>query len=56
MENLTIKPSYVSLFSCIGPKCADSCSHDWMMIYVVVSTMQQNYRCEINHTDAFLNP
>ena len=33
MENLTIKPSYVSLFSCIGPKCADSCCNDWMITF-----------------------
>ncbi|MGZ9897268.1 flagellin lysine-N-methylase [Shewanella gaetbuli] len=33
MENLIIKPNYVSLFSCIGPKCSDSCCNDWMITF-----------------------
>ena len=44
MENLTIKPNYVDLFSCIGPKCADSCCNDWMIIFD-----KQSYKKTIKH-------
>jgi lysine-N-methylase len=29
MTHLIIKPNYVSLFSCTGPACEDSCCNDW---------------------------
>ena len=29
MNNLVITPNYVNIFSCIGPKCEDSCCNDW---------------------------
>ncbi|MGE6648277.1 flagellin lysine-N-methylase [Shewanella colwelliana] len=29
MKNIVITPNYVNLFSCIGPKCEDSCCNDW---------------------------
>ncbi|MBR9727978.1 flagellin lysine-N-methylase [Shewanella intestini] len=33
MENSIIKPSFVSLFNCIGPECADSCCNDWRITF-----------------------
>ncbi|MDP5145692.1 flagellin lysine-N-methylase [Shewanella sp. ULN5] len=50
MENLTIKPSYVSLFSCIGPKCADSCCNDWMITFDKQSykkTLKNKYLADV---------
>lgn len=33
MDNLIIRPSYVSLFNCIGPACEDSCCNDWNITF-----------------------
>lgn len=33
MDNLIIKPSYVTLFNCIGAACEDSCCSDWTITF-----------------------
>lgn len=50
MENLIIKPSYTSLFSCIGPECSDSCCNDWMITFDKQSykkTLSNKYLADI---------
>lgn len=44
MSNFTIKPSYVSLFNCIGPECEDSCCNDW-----TISFDKKSYKNTLNH-------
>ena len=44
MDNLIIKPGYVTLFQCIGPECEDSCCNDWR-----ISFDKKSYKNTIKH-------
>lgn len=44
MDNLIIKPGYVSQFQCVGPECEDSCCYDWR-----ISFDKKSYKNTIKH-------
>ncbi|WP_287481569.1 flagellin lysine-N-methylase, partial [Shewanella sp.] len=44
MDNLIIKPGYVTQFQCVGPECEDSCCYDWR-----ISFDKKSYKNTIKH-------
>lgn len=46
MNNLVITPNYVNIFSCIGPKCEDSCCNDWGIYFD-----KKTYKKIVKHPD-----
>lgn len=44
MNNLVIKPNYVSLFNCVGPECEDSCCNDWTITFD-----KKSYKKTVSH-------